>query len=362
MLRPYRSADGMIVRLRVPGGRLPAQTLVALVECAAGHGAPFVQLTSRGNLQLRALPTPLPADLAATVTDLGLLPSTTHEVMRNIIASPWDDAAAARASAVDGALRADADLARLPGRLLVAFDDGSGVMLGEPWDVAHLPTAAGEGWVLAAGCDRGWRVRDADAVPAIITLLRAFVADLDRARGRATDRDDRPIWNVRDLPADAAVFDLLPEPTGPLPSVPHPEPGVRGADLVAGVPLGLLDRAAADAIAEVGDAVIVTPWRSLVLPGLGRDPDAATRLTAAGLDLTGAASGVTACIGAPHCARTTSPTLAIARALIDDRVTGRIHVSGCERRCGHPADARDVIDPSDADHARSLLAAHQEDQ
>ena len=60
VLRPFAAADGAIVRLRVPGGRVSSHDLVTVCDLAERFGQPFVQLTSRGNLQLRGLDEPLP--------------------------------------------------------------------------------------------------------------------------------------------------------------------------------------------------------------------------------------------------------------------------------------------------------------
>ena len=105
--------------------------------------------------------------------------------------------------------------------------------------------------------------------------------------------------------------------------------------LVALVPLGLLTPAMAAAL--VGP-LRVTPWRSAILPGAaGR----AEELAAAGFATTADSpwTVLTACAGAPSCARTTTRTRDLAREaapFVD--VTGpAVHVIGCERSCGHPA-------------------------
>ncbi|MGJ3508130.1 hypothetical protein [Enemella sp. A6] len=351
VLRPYVSGDGALVRLRSPGGRVPAETLRALTGYAAANGAPVLQLTSRGNLQLRGLPDPLPADLEPLVVELGLLPTPSHEVMRNIIAAPFDAASAEMATAFDAGLRADEELARLPGRLLVAFDDGTGVMLGEPWDLAHVAETPDSGLLLAAGCPRVRRVARGEAVAAMLELARAFVADREHPH-------PDPVWNVRDLPAEASVFALLTDAVDELPAATTPpEPGIHGDDLLVGVPLGMLEPAQADLIAELcSGVVVVTPWRSILLPGRG-DAEVAGRLAETGLIINAgdASTRVSACVGAPHCVRTSSPTLQIARDLARDGDLGHVHVSGCDRRCGHSARAVDVIAPTDTEHARHLL-------
>lgn len=352
VLRPYQSGDGALVRLRTPGGRFPATVLQALSRYAAAHGAPVLQLTSRGNLQLRGLPDPLPNDLEPQVRSLGLLPSSTHEVMRNIVVSPFEITPVMDvALAYDEGLRADPDLSSLPGRWLIAIDDGSGDVIGEPYDFAYQAIDPENGHVLAAGCPRTARVRRVDAANLLLELSRAFLLDRSRTSG------ERPIWNVRDLPDGVTLSPLLPDSVTLPEPVGAPSPGPRGSDVLAGVPLGMLEPQQADLIAELcGGTVVVTPWRSVLLPGAAPFLD---RLRQAGLvvDAHNSASRVTACVGAPHCVRTASPTLQIARELADVKDLPAVHVSGCERRCGRPRCALDLLNPADTAQALAQVRA-----
>ena len=77
-----------MVRLRLPGGRVPVRTLRRLSDLSTAYGNGVLQLTSRAGLQLRGLPDPLPEAFVDAVAATGLLPSTTHERVRNIVASP----------------------------------------------------------------------------------------------------------------------------------------------------------------------------------------------------------------------------------------------------------------------------------
>lgn len=331
---------------------MSAATLQALSHYVETRGAPLLQLTSRGNLQLRGLSDPVPDDIGPLARSLGFLPSTTHEVMRNIVVSPFEVTPVMDvAFAYDEGVRADPDLSSLPGRWLIAIDDGSGDVIGEPYDLAYQAIDPENGHVLAAGCPRVARVRRVDAANLLLELSRAFLLDRSRTSG------ERPIWNVRDLPDGVTLSPLLPDSvTLPAP-VGAPSPGRRGSDVLAGVPLGMLEPEQADLIAELCDgSVVVTPWRSILLPGAASFLD---RLRQAGLvvDADNSASRVTACVGAPHCVRTDSPTLQIARELAYIEDLPVVHVSGCERRCGRPRSALDLVNPADKAQALARLRA-----
>src|SRR5262249_20559570 len=125
-LQVHAAADGGLARIRLPGGWVTPAQWTVLHNAAADLGDGRLELTSRGNLQIRALDAS--NDLAERLANAGLLPSATHERVRNIVASPLDafSRVRGRASHLDDALCAEAELADLPGRFLFGLDDGSG--------------------------------------------------------------------------------------------------------------------------------------------------------------------------------------------------------------------------------------------
>lgn len=325
------------MRLHIPGGRVDVAVLNELMAIAGEYGAPVLQLTSRANLQLRALPDPLPEALIERIEATGLLPSATHERVRNIIAAPLASSLRPLVEALDAAIMADPDLAGLPGRFLFAVSDAGGSVLTEGWDLAYQASGDDHGLLLAGG--RAVEVARVDAVRELIARAHLFL----------NHRSGTDVWNVRDMPAHSAIFHGMHEhttrTTAPL------EPGPTGSDLVAGVPLGMLGPAHLDAIAAVAVAVVLTPWRSFVIPGGAQH---ARPLRAAGLATTRESpwSRLTACVGAPSCARTRTRTLDLTAAATQRMSADgpRVHVVGCERRCGEPrADHVTLISPADVD-------------
>ncbi|MGH3170277.1 MAG: nitrite reductase, partial [Trebonia sp.] len=86
-LRLIEAADGHLARVRLPGGRVTAAQLRTLAWLAGDLGDGRVELTSRGNVQLRALPADAAVRLTEELTAAGLLPSLDHDRVRNILAS-----------------------------------------------------------------------------------------------------------------------------------------------------------------------------------------------------------------------------------------------------------------------------------
>src|SRR3981189_965037 len=82
----HQAADGALARIRLPGGMISAEQLLTLAVAATRFGSPALGLTSRGNIQIRGITDP-PA-LADAAGAAGLLPSPSHERVRNIVASP----------------------------------------------------------------------------------------------------------------------------------------------------------------------------------------------------------------------------------------------------------------------------------
>ena len=344
VLRPHSAEDGAVVRLRLPGGQTTADTLSALSLLARTHGNPELQLTSRAGLQLRGLPDPLPEAIAGAVLGLGLLPSPQHERVRNIVASPLTGVSGGEADLrglihdLDRSVLDERALAHLPGRFLFVIDDGRGDVTGREFDLGYRSIDARHGYVLVGGPERGFAVPVEQAVDRLISLARDFAAA----------RQDSGVWHVRELPEWVAGIDGLaaipPRPAGP------PQRTMGDLDGAAGVavPLGLLTPRQADAIARVAPGpVVITPWRGIVVPGGAAGLPV---LTAAGLvaDPGSPWSMISACVGAPSCAKAHGSTRTLAVELVErGLIERRTHVSGCERRCGAPA----------GDHVDALIDA-----
>lgn len=344
-LAPFSADDGLIVRARVPGGEVLVDQLAALMSIGRDLGAPRVQITTRANLQVRGLPSPLPSEVAERIADAGLLPSPSHEKARNILAAPANAVLRERARELDIRLCDRPALAELPGRFLMLLTDGTGVGLTEPYDIAYVDHEDGSGVLLVDGVGR--ECASSDALSAILDLAEAFLLT----------RTDERQWNIRDLPAGSGLLEgfdpLTIERGAPL------VPGARGADLVVGVPLGLINEAQLAALQAVTDRVVVTPWRSLLVPDGARQ---AASLAAAGLVTTPRSTWnrISACTGAPYCARAASETMQLAADCAQALpVEGpRIHLVGCERQCGHPRTEHvSVIGADDVDGVRAAVAS-----
>ncbi|WP_409496352.1 precorrin-3B synthase [Amycolatopsis sp. cmx-11-12] len=306
----HDAADGPLARVRLPGGAITGAQLRALADAADDLGDGALHLTSRGNVQLRGVTRP---GLAGRLSAAGLLPSPSHERVRNILASPLSGVAQELAPALDKALCAVPELAELPGRFLFAFDGGRGDVSGEGADVCWR-----DGALLLDGADTGLRVTAEHAVEALISVARAFVRIRETAWRVSELPDTEPL--LRDIPGEKEEprdFDTNPGlPIGPL------------GDAIGVAPVfGRLTAEQVRAIARAGNAV-VTPWRSILVLGT-LDGDSGLIV-----DPQAPSLGISACIGRPGCVKSLADVRADAARVGE---TPRVHFAGCARRCGKPA-------------------------
>jgi precorrin-3B synthase len=336
----HRAADGALARVRLPGGVISGAALTALAQAATRFASPDLELTSRGNLQIRGITDT--AAVADAVAEAGLLPSPTHERVRNVVASPLSGRSGGRVDLrhligdLDAAIRREPVLAESSGRFWFGLDDGRGDVSGLGTDVGVHALDGERVALLLAGRDSGVRLSLDDAVPTLVDVAVRFAA----VRGNA--------WRVGELatPQDLlAGLTVSAEPGATWPPVIRPPVGWLPQEdgritLGAGVPLGVLPATTAEFVGAVEAPVIVTPWRSLLICDLDEGvADVALRVLAPmGLvfDENSPWLDVSACTGSPGCERSTADVRADAAAAVDDPAQGHRHFVGCERGCGSP--------------------------
>lgn len=360
-LAVHRAEDGNLARVRIPGGILPTTRLAVLADAAARLGDAYLELTSRGNVQLRALAPGAEVELARLLREIGLLPSESHERVRNIAASPLTGRDGSGhidvrplVAELDRGLCADPALAELSGRFLFALDDGRHDVSGLAADVTLLAVSPDTVALILAGHDTGLRTGSADATGLALAAAATFLAHRDPrspawrlAELTAAARDSM----VARLAATAGVWTDEPRPTGP---THRPPVGVLAqrdglVAVCAGVALGRLDPAQIDtlirAAAERSREVVITPWRTVLVPDLPPPvvAGAQSSLAAAGLltDPHSPLVRVSACAGKPRCGRALADVRADALATVPAAGTPAgplaVHWVGCERACGRPA-------------------------
>jgi precorrin-3B synthase len=283
VLRPWIADDGALVRIRLIGGAISAQALADLAVIAGEHADGHLYLTKRANIQLRGIKHDdgcVPEAFVEAITAAGLLPSPTHELVRNIMVSPLSGRVGGQAdlrpvaTRLDEQLCDDPALAHLAGRFLFVLDDGRGDLVDRGLDLGVMAVDAGAAQI-RVGSQHWGQVVELDGVPEVL---------LDLARGFLDVRGegDDALWHVDELPdggADLLGLNHARDLRTQVTSLPAPFGVIAQDDGLSvehvAVPEGdLTHELAVQLLARAGRDVVVTPWRSLLLPDLDGKGDA----------------------------------------------------------------------------------------
>jgi precorrin-3B synthase len=339
-LQVHQAADGALARIRLPGGMISAEQLLAVADAGTRFGSPAMELTSRGNVQIRGITDP--TALSDAVAAAGLLPSPSHERVRNVVASPLTGRSGGNADVrdlvrdLDAAIQASPALARLPGRFWFGVDDGRGDVSGLGADVgAHL-LSADRAALLVAGVDTGVRLSSVDVVATLVAVAETFV-EIRGSAWRSTELlDVEPLLTelTRSAAPGATWPPVLRPPVGWI------EQDDRRVTLGAAVRLGVLEARTAEYLAAIEAPLVITPWRSVLVCDLDEGvADVALRVLAPlGLvfDADSPWLSVSACTGSPGCEHSAADVRSDAAAAVADPADTHRHFVGCERACGSP--------------------------
>lgn len=347
---PMPTGDGLLVRLRPRAAGLSPEKWRAIAALARRHGNGLVEVTARGNLQIRGLTADSARMLASGLDAAGiaLRSGTAIEVPP---LSGLDPSEAADATPVAAAIEA-AIAARgfaLAPKLAVVVDGGGVLSLADMVADLRLDaerTAEGVMWRISIAGDAFSarpvaRVDAADAVETVVGLLGLLAALGPAARGR-----DLGEALVPALAGPTVRPSLPPVPVGPI---------AVGAGQVLGLrlPYGQIhaDRleGLANDLERLGATEIrLAPHRALLVPGLaGESLAAAIRAAAAHgfrTDPDAPGNAISVCAGSAGCASGLIDTHAVADLLVAEAPSlfggaPGIHISGCAKGCAHPAAA-----------------------
>jgi precorrin-3B synthase len=336
------SGDGLLTRVKPVRQRLDAASLRQIARAAKRHGNGAIDLTSRGNLQIRGLTAASAVAFAADIVAAGLAsPDPATERRRNVVASPLagldpicNPATLPLADALTQAISLAHDLAPLPGKYLFAVDGGGRLPLGDVGADIVLRAADGAWHVGVAG---GQSVRSdaGKAVAAALKLARAGQA-VAPARLHAVLEN----CTEAELFAAAGFAATRPMPkSAPVSSIGRLSDSIIGL----GVPFGALD---ADLLADLADrfgdgTLRLTPWRAVLLTGV-HDLPALRAASGALIQNPGdPRARMEICPGRPACASAAADIRADAALLaasLPDHL-GVLHLSGCAKGCAHPTTA-----------------------
>ena len=307
--------DGLLARVRLPGGRISPAGLVALAGLSAQHGNGAIDLTNRANLQVRGLSTASGPKFAAGLAAAGLAAENpARDRLRNILASPLAGIAPDTlidvdplVDALDKTLLTASNLDHLSPKFSFLFDGGDAAGVAAlAYDAGFLAEMSPNGPVFRLGLANsatGMVLSPAAALNIALAAARlaasknARMADLLKSEGIDTVLSQ--IGQGQLVPRarpEATHRAMRGAPHGLLPDCGAVAIGFAGVSATADV-LAAIGRFAIDATAG---SIRVTPWRGLIIAGLADSAAPALLALAAELGLMTAPSAVetVACVGA----------------------------------------------------------------
>ncbi|MFN6466239.1 MAG: precorrin-3B synthase [Nostoc sp. DedVER02] len=386
------AADGILSRIRIPGGIISSQQCRAIADIADQHGGGYVDVTNRANLQVREIRTGIDAEVLKHLQNIGLgSHNSVVDHIRNIMTSPtagidpqelidtrpfvqdWDNYIAAHPA-----------LSGLSAKFSVCFDGGGIIRVCDRLNDILFAAVLVDGDVyfrlhLSVGAkgqppsDTGILLPPEQCLPLLAALAEVYLAHTKTTNKRRlrllellnTLGCENYLQEVQQrlpfplLYGEAGKY-LTPQPLKEFSAIPqgegkyqhigiHPQPqqGLFYIGIV--LPLGRLEsrqiKGLADLAAKYGSGSLrLTPWQNLLLTDIPLQwlGDIQSEIAFLGLDssATNIKSALVACSGNRGCASSATDTKSHALALaeyLETRVTLdcpiNIHFTGCEKSC-----------------------------
>jgi precorrin-3B synthase len=355
LARPMPTGDGLLARIHPPLGRLTPAQMRAVAAGARAHGNGHIDVTARGNLQIRGVSEASAPRLACALAEAGLGDTrddggpqrlTLTAPLAGLDPSETIDVPAL-ARAVEAAGRA---VPGLPPKTLVAIDGGGAHGLGAV-EADFVLFAEGPGQVAfglagESGLLRCGTLPERRAAGALGLALAAF-AEIGGRRIRDLDARQRAV-----VAAVAGFFPFEPTLLKPAPEPAAPGLVALGEETSAVLVQAPFGRCTADRLERVAalagaDGVRLSAERGFAfVASAGRTAALQADLAEAGFIVAPGdpRRSVAACPGAPACRSGTTPVpdhaARLAQALAPLAELGlTAHVSGCAKGCAHPGPA-----------------------
>lgn len=376
------AADGILSRIRIPGGIISSQQCRTIAHIAEQHGGGYVDVTNRANLQVREIRTGINAEVLKLLQDMGLgSGNTVVDHIRNIMTSPTagidpQELIDTRpfVQAWDNYIAAHSALSGLSAKFSVCFDGGGIIRVGDRLNDILFAAVLIDGNVyfrlyLSVGTkgqppsDMGILLPPEECLPVLAALADVYLAHSHTTSKRRlrllellntlgcenylqevqqrlsfpllcseTRKDLTP--QPRTLVGLGEEFSTLLQGDGKYQHIgihPQRQKGLFYIGIV--LPLGRLESrqiwGLADLAAKYGSGTLrLTPWQNLLLTDIPQQwlADVQSEIALLGLDssATNIKSALVACSGKKGCAASATDTKSHALALaeyLETRVT-----------------------------------------
>jgi precorrin-3B synthase len=346
---PMATGDGLLARLRPLGGAISPTQLQTIAVLATRYGNGQIEITARGNLQVRGLQAGTVPDFAEAVEAIMVVDTGVPVELSPLAGLDAEESADARplAAAIRAAIARSTFVDRLNAKVTIVLDSGGA------WDRRELAadirlTAGGDGhkWRLAIGDRPLGLLFDRDVASATLIVLSMIATVNGRGRDIDTAASRQRLHGL--LLGDATPMG------GPRASAPVVTGLTDGRFATAiWLPFGSVRAHILGDLASAAQQCGVTEFRLAPHHGLlaiGASAAIATqfrdRADALGFvtALDDARRAISACIGTDGCGsgQIASRQLAEAAAGAEPAFfdgSFALHISGCAKGCAHPAPA-----------------------
>lgn len=370
--------DGILSRLRVPGGILNIIQCCLIADIADGLGGGYVDVTNRANLQIREIKTEISNEILIRLQNAGLgAANPSVDQIRNIMTSPTagidvDELIDTRplVAAWDNYIIENGDLAGLSAKFSVGFDGGGRVSVCDRLNDITLAAELVNSEVYfrlylsfgekgEAPKNTGVLLKPDECIPVLAALTKVYLHHLDA--------NSRRIPRLREIINNLGVENYL-LATGKNLKYQlstskvaknnlyfhigiHPQRQNKLFYFGVVLPLGRLEsyqlRGLADISEQFGQGTIrLTSWQNVIIPDINQTqiPEVQKVIHELGLSYSpnNIKSGLIACSGKTGCASAATDTknhaLILAEYLekqLNIDVPVNIHFTGCEKSCAY---------------------------
>ncbi len=364
VIHAVQAKDGLLIRIRVPGGLIEANQLRTVAHLSHRFADGTIEITSRANLQMRAIRNQDLRHIIEGISLAGLLPSPQHDRVRNIVTSPiagldGEELIDPRSLIhdLDRQLRAELSFANLHPKFSFAIHGGPSRFSRDLDDISLEAVAlnpAPQFHLSIGGVSSGFVVKHSDAVDCMLAATKMCIGLAlecsTPVRAKAVLTAPEALQRI----IDALSHLLMPSPASPpsrilnealLGIYPTTQPG--RFNIIPSVPLGRVTAEQAIYLANTANEckgdLRLAPWRGIVL---GSIPASAAdnivgHLRTLGLSCDGKEGfqGIAACAGITGCdaslADVRGDAASLAQRLLGHAVPSgwTVNLSGCDKQC-----------------------------
>jgi ferredoxin-nitrite reductase len=392
-----RARDGVLSRMRIPGGILNVQQCWSIANLVDRYSTGCLQVTNRANLQIRELHSEIPPEVWQDLQELGLASRRVEvDPIRNIMASPTAGIDRQQlldtrplVAAWDNYLQTHPELSELSAKFSIGFDGGESVSI-RNFRNDILLTAKKRSTnsqiffsLHLNGVETEIAISQSQCISVLATLtsayleytqnqpringkkprLRHLLADWGAEkylgkveknlpfalRGEAIELSETNIsqnsCGTGILPVTERIFTIAPNGNLGI----HPQRQSDFSYIGIALPLGKLESKQLRNLANLaqnlgGSTLRLTPWQNLLISDIPNSQVSEVNQQIADLGLHSSAthldSCLVACAGSSGCASAATDTQSHALAMVRDLAQKltidrsiNIHFSGCEKSC-----------------------------